>query len=345
MRQAERNAESEKKEEKSKGKKDRGKNVEKNEPKSDAEKAISAFENQINVLKGAVVVLKDSIKALEKNAGGLNKNIESMMKETTKQTESREYAEYCRLIDKRDSLIALVKRREDAIKRMDVSIKNVEKDISDKRKQVESLDNFADEKSKAFISDNEKYLKVSLRDVNVDKLREIGSECGKYAGVNSAMSNFSKRIEGLLIVKQSYSKAKALLDRPYDKVGINEMMKQLRINMIKCYTEDQKSEVKDMVTKLNCYHKGVDVFCRFVDAYNHERGRNNKYHDVLHELNKDARCKEYASGIETYINVVPYLKKCFDKYLDNLTANFETAYSGKAEDVMKELEVVANGNK
>lgn len=214
-------------------------------------------------------------------------------------------------------------------------IEEQKKVLEAKRQQLDScrayvsrMEVFAEELKKEELKGKMQYTQSPFSQMDAEKLQNLLEQSEKYSGLKSLYDEYVKRLRYAKAMLDIYRFGNEVIDSPYD--GINITYARDSITTPSMVTEDnlsdgifkltqeQYNELDSLDIKLSRFMNGMIKLQEIIADVN-KKIENNKDEDLnklIESYREPKEGTEYYKIYNRYFNMVPYLKKLLDRYLN-----------------------------
>lgn len=189
--------------------------------------------------------------------------------------------------------------------------------IAQLRENVAELDSIKNKLSKQLLAENQGVLEKPFSQLTIDELTAIKTKCSKYS-TDQKINALVAKTDIVLNNKHVYDEAMRILNSRYNKVDLIRINERLR--SVSGTNSIQQGEIKQVWDMLSHYESGMATFKLFIQEINRRREGVSSYSrdDLNHDLSV---VKDKLKGeIDSAIMQVPYLKKAYNDYINEITA-------------------------
>lgn len=301
---------------------------------SDLKKRLGTFRDSIRRLN--VSVAEDSL---------LLKDAEAR-KYSMEQLNSKEYL--AKLTEEIAAFDSTNKARARDIEEQKKVLEAKRQQLDSCRAYVSRMEVFAEELKKEELKGKMQYTQSPFSQMDAEKLQNLLEQSEKYSGLKSLYDEYVKRLRYAKAMLDIYRFGNEVIDSPYD--GINITYARDSITTPSMVTEDnlsdgifkltqeQYNELDSLDIKLSRFMNGM-IKLQEVIADVNKKIENNKDKDLnklIESYREPKEGTEYYKIYNRYFNMVPYLKKLLDRYLNEKQKN-PNSHSDTEDEILKTI--------
>ena len=245
------------------------------------------------------------------------KELEAQNAEYDKLLGSPNYKKLQDLLNKQKQLESQITSLSADTTNLIVKISSNSGQIAQLRENFAELDSIKNKLSKQLLAENQGVLEKPLSQLTIDELTAIKTKCSKYS-TDQKINALVAKTDIVLNNKHVYDEAMRILNSRYNKVDLIRINERLR--SVSGTNSIQQGEIKQVWGMLSHYESGMATFKLFIQEISRRREGVSSYSrdDLNHDLSvvKDKLKEE----IDSEIMQVPYLKKAYNDYINEITA-------------------------
>lgn len=274
--------------------------------------------NRENALKDSIRIWNKELKRLE----GLHASIvrsNEMLAERIAHAEAKgRKSDLSELLKKRERLLTDISADEKEKASLDFQLQEVVGELEARNHQREGLRRIKDDVSNQIIAESKDYLDRAFSDMDLAELRQIRSECLKYAA-DAKVNAFVVRTDNVIKNKELYDNIVNVLNTAYRKSAVDSALSSITrmrgANML------QEKEISGLKNQLALFPDGLAAFKEFITSLNGMRNGVNYSMKYFQTDIKLIRSKNnLGNRIDSRLMRVPYLKKKFEEFMKAIKA-------------------------